>query len=244
MASLPAPHPGTPLAEKGQPVRLLARLTLGACLIFWVFVLNDSSWGPLLAPLAARLHISLATAGLFYVSWSTGYLPGALAGGALLDYDGSRRVFGAAVVWVCAGSCCLLLGISQPDLLPLWALLSIAALAGLGGGVIDASTNGQISALYVERRGVALNLFNLLYPPGGVIMALIDAGLLAIFHNDPRPALLFTLAFALLALLTGPVCPALGPWRAFARNPAAGWAARRPACAYHRGDGAHRGDQF
>jgi MFS family permease len=205
MASLPENRPGMPLPEKEHQARLLARMTLGAGLIFWVFVLNDSSWGPLLAPLADRLHISLATAGLFYVSWSTGYLPGALAGGAMLDHYGPRRVFGAAVVWVCAGICCLLLGIFQPDLLPLWTLLIIAGLAGLGGGVIDASTNGQISALYIERRGVALNLFNLLYPLGGVIVALIDAGLLAAFHNDPRPALLFTLAFAVLTLCSVPV---------------------------------------
>lgn len=33
-------------------------------------------------------------------------------------------------------------------------------------------------------------------------MALVDAGLLAVFHNDPRPAFIFTLAFAFIALFS------------------------------------------
>ena len=58
----------------------IARITLAACLIFWVFVFSDSGWGPLLVPLSTQLHISLTTTGLLYVIWSTGYLPGALVG--------------------------------------------------------------------------------------------------------------------------------------------------------------------
>ena len=53
--------------------------------------------------------------------------------------------------------------------------------------MIDASTNGVISAAFANKRGMALNLFNLLYPLGGVVVVLIDAGLLRLFHNDPRP---------------------------------------------------------
>src|SRR5947208_4568152 len=34
---------------------------------------------------------------------------------------------------------------------------------------------------------------NLLYPLGGVVVVLIDAGLLRLFHNDPRPPFLFTI---------------------------------------------------
>jgi fucose permease len=85
------------------------------------------------------------------------------------------------------------------------SLLIIAGLAGSGGGVIDATTNGLISGVYAEKRGSALNLFNLLYPLGGVCIALIDAVLLTLFHNDPRPPLLFTICFTALAMfsLTG-----------------------------------------
>src|SRR5258708_38789884 len=85
----------------GRPVRI-GLITLAACLIFWVFVFSDSSWGPLLVPLSTQLHISLATTGLLYVVWSTGYLPGALVGGAMLDRYGPRRVFfGAALIVFC-----------------------------------------------------------------------------------------------------------------------------------------------
>src|SRR5947209_3493337 len=55
---------------------------------------------------------------------------------------------------------------------------------------------------------MALNLFNLLYPLGGVVVALIDAGLLRLFHNDPRPPFLFTICFIAGAILSLPGIPA------------------------------------
>ena len=71
---------------------LTFRLTLAACLVFWIFVFVDSGWGPDLTPLSIQLHTPLSIVGLFYVIWSTGYLPGALVGGAMLDRYGPRRV--------------------------------------------------------------------------------------------------------------------------------------------------------
>src|SRR5712691_6510363 len=139
----------------GRPIRI-GLITLAACLIFWVFVFSDSGWGPLLVPLSTQLHISLATTGLLYVVWSTGYLPGALVGGAMLDRYGPRRVLlGAALIVLC-GMLCIYLGLLLPKLVPLGALLVIAGLAGIGGGVIDASTNGVISATFANKRGMAL----------------------------------------------------------------------------------------
>lgn len=194
--------PGISQTETQGSVRTVARITLAACLIFWIFVFSDSGWGPLLTPLSGQLHVSLVTAGLFYVLWSTGYLPGALLGGAMLDRYGPRRVlFGAALIVFC-GIGCILLGLLLPHFAPVMVLLMVAGLAGIGGGVIDASTNGVISAVFARQRGSALNLFNLLYPLGGVVVALVDAGLLTLFHNDPRPAFLFTLCFIVAALLS------------------------------------------
>jgi len=178
------------------------RITFAACLIFWAFVFSDSGWGPILTPLSTQLHISLTTAGLFYVIWSTGYLPGALVGGAMLDRYGPRRVlFGATLIILC-GMLSIYLGLQLPHLVPLMALLLIAGLAGTGGGVIDATTNGLISATFARRRGMALNLFNLLYPLGGVLVALIDAVLLTLFHNDPRPSFIFTICFIVCAMFS------------------------------------------
>jgi MFS family permease len=188
------------------PARIVG-ITIAACLIFWVFVFGDSGWGPVLTPLSIQLHIPLVTVGLFYVLWSTGYLPGALIGGVMLDHYGPRRVFFCAALIVSGGISCIFLGLLLPHLVPVVFLLIFAGLAGVGGGIIDASTNGLISAVYASRRGMALNLFNLLYPLGGVVVALIDAGLLTLFHNDPRPAFLFTLCFIVGALCSLPGVP-------------------------------------
>ncbi|GAC1343048.1 MAG: hypothetical protein NVSMB27_02580 [Ktedonobacteraceae bacterium] len=189
-----------------RPIHI-GRITLAACLVFWIFVFGDSGWGPQLVPLSTQLHISLTTTGLLYVVWSTGYLPGALVGGAMLDRFGPRRVlFGASLIVFC-GILLIYLGLLLPQFVSIWALLIIAGLAGTGGGVIDASTNGLISAAFANKRGMALNLFNLLYPLGGVVVALIDAGLLRLFHNDPRPAFLFTICFIVGAMLSLPGVP-------------------------------------
>jgi len=185
----------------------IAGITIAACFMFWVFVFGDSGWGPVLTPLSIQLHIPLVTVGLFYVLWSTGYLPGAWIGGVMLDRYGPRRVFFGAALIVFSGISCIFLGLLLPHFVPVVFLLIFAGLAGVGGGIIDASTNGLISAVYASRRGMALNLFNLLYPLGGVVVALIDAGLLTLFHNDPRPAFLFTLCFIVGALCSLPGVP-------------------------------------
>ena len=177
-------------------------MTLAACLVFWTFVFADSGWGPILVPLSNQLQVSLTITGLFYVSWSTGYLPGALIGGSMFDRYGPRRVLVAALLIILCGLCAIFVGLLLPHSAPVIVLLVIAGLAGIGGGVIDATTNGLISAVYAERRGMALNLFNLLYPLGGLLVALIDAGLLRLFHNDPRPALIFTMCYAAGAMIS------------------------------------------
>jgi MFS family permease len=117
----------------------------------------------------------------------------------MLDRYGPRRVLLGAALIVLSGMLCIYLGLLQPQFVPLGALLVITGFAGIGGGVIDASTNGVISATYANRRGMALNLFNLLYPLGGAVVLLVDAGLLRLFHNDPRPPFLFTIFFIVVA---------------------------------------------
>lgn len=183
-------------------VTIMVRMTVAACLVFWIFVFADSGWGPILVPLSNQLQVSLSISGLFYVVWSTGYLPGALIGGAMLDLYGPRRVLFWASLIVLFGFFSIYVGLLVPHVAPVITLLAVAGLGGVGGGVIDASTNGLISAIYTERRGMALNLFNLLYPLGGVLVALTNAGLLKLFHNDPRPCFLFTMCFTVVAMIS------------------------------------------
>jgi MFS family permease len=131
----------------------------------------------------------------------------------MLDRYGPRRVLTVAALIVLGGMALILLGVSVipwksgASGVPVAALLVVAGLAGSGGGVIDATTNGLISGVFAKKRGSALNLFNLLYPLGGVCTALIDAVLLTVFHNDPRPSLVFSIAFTALAMLSLPGIP-------------------------------------
>jgi fucose permease len=198
----PSSSPITQRSEVKTSTLLLVRVTIAACLVFWIFVFADSGWGPILVPLSNQLQVSLSLTGLFYVVWSTGYLPGALIGGAMLDRYGPPRVLLGASLLVLCGLFSIYVGLLLTHYVPVIALLVLAGLGGIGGGVIDATTNGLISALYTERRGMALNMFNLLYPLGGVIVALTDAGLLRLFHNDPRPCFIFTLCFAVVAMIS------------------------------------------
>ncbi len=194
--------PITQRSEVKISTLLLVRMTIAACLVFWIFVFADSGWGPILVPLSNQLQVSLTITGLFYVVWSTGYLPGALVGGAMLDLYGPLRVMLGASLIVLCGLSSIYIGLMLPHYVPVIALLVIAGLGGVGGGVIDATTNGLISAIYAERRGTVLNLFNLLYPLGGLVVALTDAGLLKLFHNDPRPCFIFTMCFAVVAMIS------------------------------------------
>ena len=194
--------PITQRSEVKISALLLVRMTIAACLAFWIFVFADSGWGPILVPLSNQLQVSLTITGLFYVVWSTGYLPGALVGGAMLDLYGPLRVMLGASLIVLCGLSSIYIGLMLPHYVPVIALLVIAGLGGVGGGVIDATTNGLISAIYAERRGTVLNLFNLLYPLGGLVVALTDAGLLKLFHNDPRPCFIFTICFAVVAMIS------------------------------------------
>lgn len=201
--SAPKTQSGVP-KESGHHGRSLPliSITLATCLIFCIFALTDSGWGPILAPLAAQLHIPLSTTGLLYVLWAAGYLPGALLGGTLLDRFGPRRVLFWAAIAILIGIAAVCLGIFLPRLFSVGFLLVILTLAGTGGGVIDATSNGLISAVFAEQRGRALSLFNLLYPLSGVVIALIDAWLLTVFHNNPFPPLLFTVCFILASMFS------------------------------------------
>ena len=73
---------------------------------------------------------------------------------------------------------------------------------GNGGGIIDASTTGLISGIYTEKRGVALNLFTLLYPLSSTLISFIAGGLFVLFHDDPRPPVLVTIGVVAIAMLS------------------------------------------
>src|SRR5437660_1259069 len=86
-------------------------ITLVTCFVYWLFGLTANSWGPLLAPLATQLQLSLDKIGLLLVAWSLGYLVGALIAGPLLDKYGTRLAFFVAVLLILSGLSALFLGV-------------------------------------------------------------------------------------------------------------------------------------
>ena len=198
------------MKEKGkssssEPVRrehILLGLTVAACLVLLIYIFTDSGWGQLFGPLETLLQVSASKIRLLYLFWTIGYLPGALVGGILLDHYGPRIVFFGAALFVLVGLSLFLLYLLRPGLAPFLLLLLFPGIAGIGGGVIEVSSNGLISSAYSDRRGMMLNLLNALYPLGAMFLALLDAGLFVFFHNNPLPALLFTIGFSALAMIS------------------------------------------
>jgi MFS family permease len=189
-------------SEQGRRKHTLLGLTVATCLILLIYIFTASGWGQLFGPLTALLKVSLSKIRLLYLLWTIGYLPGALVGGILLDRYGPRIVFFGAGFLILGGLFLFLLYLLQPHLAPFLLLLIFIGIIGGGGGVIEASTNGLISDAYSDRRGMMLNLFNALYPLGAMLLALIDAGLFALFPNNPFPALFFILGFSSVAMLS------------------------------------------
>ena len=180
--------------------------TIVVSCIYLSFALTANGWGPLFPVLALSLSWTLDQVGLLFVAWSFGYLPGVLLGGALLDRYGPRRVLCLALCIMGGSIAAIFVGLSL-HVTPLGGLIVCAGVAGIGGGSIDASTNGVISGLYPQQRGSALNLFTSLYPLSAMLISLIDGGLLALFPTDPRPPLLLTACVVGVALLAVPLLP-------------------------------------
>lgn len=182
-------------------------ITLAACLVLFIFAFSSSLWGPNIGPLSHLLHTSPTSLQPLLELWSLGYVPGALVGGLLLDRFGPRSTFLLAALILTGCLLAFLAYLFFPQSAALLILVALVGIAGTGGGVIDASTNGMMGSVYAHKRGMVLNLFSLIYPIAGFIISLVDAGLLRIYHNDPRPAFIFTLAFALIALCSLPAIP-------------------------------------
>jgi len=183
--------------------RQLIGITLAASLILFIFAFSNAVWGPSIGPLARLLHTPVSQIQLLLELWGLGYIPGALVGGVFLDRYGPRAVFLTASLILAGGLLAFLLCVTFfPRSMPFALALLLIGIAGIGGGLIDSSTNGTMSSVYAKKRGIALNLFSLIYPVGGLLIALVDGGLLATFHNSPLPAFVFTLGFAFMALFS------------------------------------------
>jgi MFS family permease len=203
----------TAQAHKASPRwHHLIGITLATALILFIFAFSSAIWGPNIGPLSQLLHSPVSKIEIILELWGLGYIPGALLGGLLLDRFGPRIVFLIASLILAGGLLAFLLSLALFGQFASFVLILILiCIAGIGGGLVDSSTNGTISSVYAKKRGIALNLFSMIYPvggllitlvDGGLLITLVDGGLLAKFHNSPLPSFIFVLGFAFLALFS------------------------------------------
>ncbi len=117
--------------------------------------------GPILPQLSAVWHLNDSQSGLLFVAQFLGSLIGALAGGAIAEQIGIKRV-------VAGGFLVCTLGIFAGAYLP-WPLGAIGMGGwGLGLGLIIALVNLAIAGANPNRRASALNLLNFVWGLGAV----------------------------------------------------------------------------
>jgi fucose permease len=163
--------------------QLSARGTMAAsCASFFALGLVTAALGPALPGLAANASSSLATIGAVFTALFLGGLIAQLVAGPLNDRLGQRPVLLAGIALLALGTC----GIAASQALPL--TLVSAAVAGLGHGAIDISTNVLIAEVFADRSASALNLLNVFFGAGAVAGPAI-AGLTLRAWGTALPAL-------------------------------------------------------
>jgi len=172
---------------------------IASCVSFFALGVITAALGPALPDLAANTGSSLATVGGVITALFLGALLALSVAGPLNDRLGQRPVLIVGVALLALGT----LGIAASHWLPLTLLC--AAVAGLGHGAIDISTNVLIAEVFVGRSAAALNLLNVFFGLGAVAGPAI-AGLTLQLWNTALPALWIGAA---LTLLQAPLIPLL-----------------------------------
>jgi fucose permease len=180
--------------------KMTPRGTMAAsCARFFALGLTTAALGPALPDLAARSGSSLAAVGAVITALFLGALVSLIVAGPLNDRLGQRPVLLAGVVLLALGT----LGLAASHGLTL--MLVCAAVAGLGHGAIDVSSNVLIAEVFAARSAAALNLLNVFYGLGAVAGPAV-AGLTLRLWGTALPALWLG---AGLALLEAPLIPLL-----------------------------------
>jgi fucose permease len=163
--------------------KLSARGTMASsCARFFALGMLTAALGPALPDLAARSGSGLAALGTVITALFLGALMSLLVAGPLNDRLGQRPVLLAGAALLALG----MLGLATShDLL---LMLACAAVAGLGHGAIDVSTNVLIAKVFAIRSAAALNLLNVFFGLGAVAGPAV-AGLALRLWGTALPAL-------------------------------------------------------
>lgn len=151
-----------------------------------------ASVGPLLPVLAQATGAGLTDAGLVISALFGGMLCAQALSAIAMDRAGARRVLAGAVV-ACAGGCW---GLSVAPTLS--ALLTSAAVMGVGYGLGSIAANLVASRVAASRPGLVINICNACYGVGAVVGPLVVSGLL---RDGAEPRRVFLGAAVLLVLL-------------------------------------------
>ncbi|MGH9470187.1 MAG: MFS transporter [Terriglobia bacterium] len=161
-------------------------ITINACMFVFGVVLL------LMGALLPALHVSNARAGGLGAFPLAGILVATAAIGPVLDRAGAKAALAGALAVIA-------IALAVMPLLANYAALAGAALAyGLGGGVLNTTTNSLIASLSASGRGAALNVLGFSFSLGAITAPLLMSSV----GEGASPALVLRiLALAALAVL-------------------------------------------
>jgi fucose permease len=150
-----------------------------------------ASVGPALSDLAQNTHSNLTAVGSLFTALFLGALVAQGVTGLLLDRLGARGLLVSGLSVLGIG----VLGMTVSGSLVL--AVACAALAGLGHGTVDVTSNVMISDAFPQRRAAALNWLNMFYGVGAFSGPAV-AGLALRLWGQALPALWLGAAIELL----------------------------------------------
>jgi len=144
-------------------------LILSAILGIFVYGLVAATWGTL----NPKLGFTDAQIGTIALAQAVGLVVASLAVGPLIDLRGKKTALVAGLALISAALWTLPAAGSDFTLV----LIALCAL-GLGGGVVVTGANALVSDVSESRRGTMLNVLNLFFGLGGLLMPFVAANVL------------------------------------------------------------------
>jgi fucose permease len=193
-------------------------LMLSAILGILVYGLVAATWGTL----NPRLGFTDAQIGTIALAQALGLVVASLAVGPLIDLRGKKTALVGGLTLIALA----LWGLPQAGNDFTRVLIALCAL-GLGGGVVVTGANALVSDVSETRRGSMLNLLNLFFGLGGLLMPFVTANILG---GDAIRTCYVAAALATVALAVNVLTPMPKPTgaRGFQASEA-GALLRRPA---------------
>jgi len=183
-------------SENYLEVRFSPLAWRGAILGYFLMGVSASMLGPQLDTLAAKFHVSLATAGILFSTFAIGGLLGNIVAWRGLNTHHGRQIIRLGLSEMIVGS-------AGTALAPSWAVLLIAiAVLGMGFAALNISLNSLMTRTALDVRSRRLNTGNATFGAGAVAGPLLVVALGA-HHYALEYLLIIPLALTAISLLGG-----------------------------------------